>query len=84
MILIFDLSEEERPLVAVMDSLVWGSLVGDMGMEGPRKRVRRDAPDIVGGIKEGFHTVEEKAVDLDHKTVDFLDPATEQMQMKSW
>jgi len=67
-----------------MDSLVWGSLVGDMGMEGPRKRVRRDAPDIVGGIKEGFHTVEEKAVDLEHKAEDFLEPAAEKMHMKSW
>jgi len=67
-----------------MDSADWGSLFRDMGLEGPRKRMRRDAPDIVGGLKDGLHTVEDKAVELEKKAEEVLEPAAEKMHMKSW
>merc|ERR1719445_2023175 len=53
-------------------------------MEGPRKRVRRDAPDIVGGIKEGFHTVEEKAVEIEHQMEEELAPVAETLHVAPW
>lgn len=53
-------------------------------MGGSRRRWRRDAPDIVGGIKEVGHDIEEEFIDLEDKAEDALKPVAEAAHMEPW